>query len=140
MNTKLTSLILAGALCAAWLWLGSGSGNGAAAYAQTSRPTIAPVPTAQPTPLSLPPVMPETRAEAGAWIELQAPPVYSGARAVVQWQDPSGKWHDVDGWRSTLDHNTGPFRWSLTRAGTTQTSSAPFMLPRSGETRTVAIE
>lgn len=43
---------------------------------------------------------------------------------VIQWQDESGAWHDVDGWQGTFDENrqvvwwvgpehfgSGPFRW-----------------------------
>lgn len=75
--------------------------------------------------------------------------------AVVQWQDAWGDWHDVEGWRGTLDdvstdtdgkivgHKTwwvaakdlgkGPFRWQGHRCanGKLLATSAPFYLPGS---------
>jgi len=61
----------------------------------------------------------------GTHIELAAPE-HAGAWSVVQWQDSAGNWHDVEGWRGTLDSNgyirwwvaakdfgTGPFRWVI---------------------------
>jgi hypothetical protein len=74
---------------------------------------------------------------------------------VVQWQDAWGDWHDVEGWRGTLDgvsadvsgkivgHKTwwvaakdlgkGPFRWQVYRCenGKLLATSAPFYLPGS---------
>jgi len=62
----------------------------------------------------------------GTHIELVAPE-HAGAWSVVQWQDSAGNWHDVEGWRGTLDSTgyirwwvaardfgTGPFRWVIT--------------------------
>ena len=62
----------------------------------------------------------------GTHIELAAPE-HAGAWSVVQWQDSAGNWHDVEGWRGTLDSSgyirwwvaakdfgTGPFRWVIT--------------------------
>ncbi len=62
----------------------------------------------------------------GTHIELVAPE-HAGAWSVVQWQDSAGNWHDVEGWRGTLDSQgyirwwvdakdfgTGPFRWVIT--------------------------
>ncbi len=62
----------------------------------------------------------------GTHIELVAPE-HAGAWSVVQWQDVNGNWHDVEGWRGTLDSSgyicwwvaakdfgTGPFRWVIT--------------------------
>ena len=62
----------------------------------------------------------------GTYIELAAPE-QAGAWSVVQWQDSAGNWHDVEGWRGTLDSHgyirwwvaakdfgTGPFRWVIT--------------------------
>jgi len=61
----------------------------------------------------------------GTHIELAAPE-HAGAWSVVQWQDVNGNWHDVEGWRGTLDSHgyirwwvaakdfgTGPFRWVI---------------------------
>jgi hypothetical protein len=69
----------------------------------------------------------------GTYIELVAPG-QAGAWSVVQWQDSVGNWHDVEGWRGTLDSQgvirwwvdakdfgTGPFRWVIEGAS----SAAP---------------
>lgn len=67
---------------------------------------------------------------------------------VVQWQDASGKWHDVEGWRGALDEmvngegrkvwwvyrrdlGTGPFRWVIYQSpsGGLLASSNVFHLP-----------
>jgi hypothetical protein len=80
----------------------------------------------------------------GAHIELQVAPVQVGLWTVVQWQDSAGNWHDVDGWRGTLetggykrwwvalkDFGTGPFRWVATQGpgGPVLGMSEPFSLP-----------
>ncbi len=80
----------------------------------------------------------------GATIELQVQPVPAGDWGVVQWQDKSGNWHDVDGWKGALgatglerwwvaakDFNTGPFRWVVTQGpgGPEVAASQPFNLP-----------
>lgn len=81
---------------------------------------------------------------AGAHIELYVRSVPSGAWSVVQWQDSTGGWHDVEGWRGTLDErgikrwwvhpkdfSTGPFHWLVTRGtgGPVLRTSEPFNLP-----------
>ena len=67
---------------------------------------------------------------------------------MVQWQDLLGRWHDVEGWRGTLDQaaedvgsmvwwvaqkdlSTGPFRWRVYRGqdGEFLAGSEPFTLP-----------
>jgi hypothetical protein len=73
---------------------------------------------------------------------------------VVQWQDPEGSWHDVEGWQGTFDDftddtkqrvaegqklwwvapgdlGTGPFRWLIKQShdGEHLAISAPFQLP-----------
>jgi hypothetical protein len=72
---------------------------------------------------------------------------------VVQWQDPMGTWHDVEGWRGTLDEvkssedgavtgyktwwvggehmGEGPFRWLVYRSkgGQVLATSESFDLP-----------
>ena len=80
----------------------------------------------------------------GAHIELHVEPVQVGLWTVVQWQDSAGNWHDVDGWRGTLetggykrwwvaykDFGAGPFRWLATRTpdGPELVVSEPFSLP-----------
>ncbi len=80
-----------------------------------------------------------------AYIELFATSAPAGAWSVVQWQDPQGGWHDVEGWRSVLgsggyqrwtveakDFGTGPFRWQVRQSGPEGTVlgvSEPFNLP-----------
>lgn len=62
--------------------------------------------------------------------------------AEVQWQDPQGKWHNVDGWKGMLDATqewwvgeddlgTGPFRWLVYSGsgGTLLATSDAFDLP-----------
>ena len=64
---------------------------------------------------------------------------------MVQWQDPQGNWHNVEGWRSVLgssgyqrwaveskDFGAGPFRWQVRQSGpdgTVLSTSATFTLP-----------
>ncbi len=67
---------------------------------------------------------------------------------VVEWQDAFGGWHEVEGWRGTLDEivsgegrkvwwvyrrdlSTGPFRWTVYRnpSGGLVAHSKPFNLP-----------
>jgi hypothetical protein len=89
----------------------------------------------------------------GATIELQAQPVRAGMWAVVQWQDSSGNWHDVAGWRGEIadssrwwveakDFGKGPFRWVVKDGaeGAELGVSVPFHLPgRANETVRVAV-
>ncbi|GAB4543358.1 MAG: hypothetical protein Kow0063_36450 [Anaerolineae bacterium] len=86
----------------------------------------------------------------GAYIELQVRGAPDDIWAVVQWQDSTGAWHDVEGWRSTLDQegrktwwvagtdfNKGPFRWVIYQNpwGGLLAKSNTFHLPGSaGET------
>jgi hypothetical protein len=80
----------------------------------------------------------------GAYIELQVQPGQAGLWTIVQWQDSSGGWHDVEGWRGSLeaggykrwwvapkDFNTGPFQWVVYQKpdGLLLATSAPFTLP-----------
>ena len=84
------------------------------------------------------------RSPAGAHIELLAPE-FPGAWSAVQWQDPAGNWHVVEGWQGSLDERggvrwwvaakdfgTGPFRWVVGDSITTVTVSEPFNLPAVG--------
>ncbi len=98
---------------------------------------------ARDTPTPVPPRSSDTH---GAdvlvgWIELYAQPARAGLRATVQWQDGSGAWHDVDGWKGSADSGfqswgvfpsefgRGPFRWVLSNGGQVVGQSAPFNLP-----------
>jgi hypothetical protein len=76
----------------------------------------------------------------------------------VQWQDGRGNWHDVEGWRGTLDYiadgvgvktwwvakaqlGAGPFRWQVTlgKGGEPIVTSLPFDLPDAVD-QTVTVE
>jgi len=78
---------------------------------------------------------------AGATIELIVPGAPANGWA-TQWQDLSGGWHDVAGWRGHVadssrwwvhpkDFGAGPFRWLVTQGagGPPAGPSAPFTLP-----------
>jgi hypothetical protein len=88
----------------------------------------------------------------GAYIILQADTVSPGAWAVVQWQDSSGGWHDVEGWRGPLSSNnlwwvaakdfgSGPFRWALLARpeGQLLGTSSPFDLPQQANDRLIVV-
>lgn len=80
----------------------------------------------------------------GAYIELQVQSSQGELWTVVQWQDSAGIWHNVDGWRGTLetggykrwwvaakDFNKGSFRWMVYRSqgGPQLATSTLFQLP-----------
>jgi hypothetical protein len=89
---------------------------------------------------------------AGATIELEVPPAWASAWAVVQWRSAEG-WHKVEGWRGSLpesgrwwvaakDFGAGPFRWLVTQGpgGPALGVSEPFYLPQfPNETRQVRV-
>lgn len=116
-------------------------------------PSLPPRPTPQPTP---------RRRPTGGSIELRAqfPHTWPWAEVpwqdlwtIVQWQDEWGSWHDVEGWRGTLDHvvigesgevvgkgiwwvaksdlGKGPFRWVVywRKEGKLLATSESFYLP-----------
>lgn len=71
----------------------------------------------------------------------------SQTHSVVQWQDPTGNWHDVEGWQQALsatdtvrwsvylrDFGSGPFRWALFDGNTHVliAASPSFLLPGDG--------
>jgi hypothetical protein len=78
-----------------------------------------------------------------ATLILRVQPTQEGLWSVVQWQAPSGNWHDVEGWRGTVVHGktiwwvepkdfgNGPFRWVVyTMQGSELlTASQSFYLP-----------
>lgn len=108
-----------------------------------------PVSALPPRPVLTPPPPPATAVSpVGGFIVLQA----TAATAVttplwthVQWQDPAGEWHEVDGWRGAFDNdltvtwwvapedlNTGPFRWLVyasPQSDKVTAVSEPFSLP-----------
>jgi hypothetical protein len=129
----------------------------AAAADLPPRPTPAPAPTSVPSP-----------GAAGAYLVLHAafPEDWDFVEVhwrtpvtLVQWQDAHGTWHDVEGWRGTLDHvsvkggavtgwkrwwvapqdfGSGPFRWIVHEpCGALLATSAPFSLPVSSGARQV---
>jgi hypothetical protein len=122
---------LAGLILWASLWLSSGTAVSADAPERT-------------------PVAGTQTVEAGgashavAAIALHAPAAPATAWTVVQWGDPLGGWHDVEGWRGDLDegqqkvwwvlskdYDTGPFRWVVyaKRGGQIWSISPAFTLP-----------
>ncbi len=89
-----------------------------------------------------------------SYIELFASSAPAGAWSVVQWQDPQGGWHDVEGWRGELgsggyqrwtveakDFGTGPFHWQVRQSGprgTLLSTTESFTLP-AGANETVQV-
>jgi hypothetical protein len=83
----------------------------------------------------------------GAYLGLQMQGAPDGVWTVVQWQDSAGGWHDVEGWRGTLDggqkiwwvaqrdFDKGPFRWVIYegQGGRQLATSESFYLPDSAE-------
>lgn len=91
----------------------------------------------------------------GAYIELQVEAAPVGLWTVVQWQDSSGTWQEVEGWRGSLDPDgcktwwvsanhfgQGPFRWVVYQGqnGSFLATTDPFHLPgQAGETKTILL-
>lgn len=101
---------------------------------------LPPRPTAVPTP-----TVASSSAAAGASIQLRVTSASPNVWTVVQWQDALGGWHDVEGWRGSLDDGSlktwwvnqadfgkGPFRWLVYGADRSKPlgTSASFNLPR----------
>jgi hypothetical protein len=86
-------------------------------------------------------------------IELYTQPTQAGLWAVVQWSDSAGSWHDVDGWKGSVDSGfqtwgvfqsefgRGPFRWVVSQGsgGKIVGTSASFNLPGQKETATIRV-
>lgn len=126
-----------------------------ASLAQAAPPALPPRPTpVTPTPIS----MPASTSPGWAVIELHVQAARPELWTVVQWQDALGGWHDVEGWRGTLDEisngmgqkkwwvaradfDTGPFRWVIYQGpgGRLLAASEAFRLPRY-ENMTVVVE
>jgi hypothetical protein len=114
-----------------------------------------PAPAFPPRPTTPVPLADEDDEPVGAYIELQAQGAPDGVWTVIQWQDSARAWHDVEGWRSTLDEGgrrvwwvagadfgTGPFRWAVYQSpdGDLLAESETFYLPNSaGETVTIEV-
>jgi hypothetical protein len=88
------------------------------------------------------------------WIELYAQPAQAGLWGAVQWCDSAGGWHDVEGWKGSVDtgfqswgvfpseFGRGPFRWVVSQGsgGKIVGESAQFNLPaQQKETVTVRV-
>jgi hypothetical protein len=111
----------------------------------------------RPTPVTpIPTSMPASTSPGWAAIELHVQPAQPALWTIVQWQDRLGGWHDVEGWRGTLDEvssgvgkkvwwvaranfDTGPFRWVIYQrpGGKLLTASEAFRLPRYENTMAV---
>jgi hypothetical protein len=144
-NIRLT--LITGGVCALLVVIWGVSLAQAAPSALPPRPTPA-----TPTPVSV------SVFTSSGWavIELHVQPAQSDRWTVVQWQDALGGWHDVEGWRGTLDEvsngvgkktwwvarhdfDTGPFRWVVyqSQGGKLLAASEAFLLPHIENTTTV---
>lgn len=130
-------------VCIVFVGVGTVSLSNQARAELPPRPTKTPIPDKErPTP-DLP---------AGTLI-LHTQPTVTGLWSVVQWQDTTGKWRDVEGWRGEINAgktiwwveqtqwHTGPFRWAVfeTRDGKLLVTSDLFFLPSSGETKIIRV-
>ena len=110
-------------------------------------------------PAALPPRPEPTKSPStsiGAYIQLQLTTNQLMLWTVVQWQDALGGWHDVEGWRGTLDSidngigyktwwvassdfGKGPFRWAVYPSPDARllATSAPFNLPGAAKEKIV---
>ena len=111
------------------------------AWPPRSAMALPPRPTPQPQSTARPTVARST----GGYIELTVSTDASAPadlRTVVQWQDVSGAWHDVEGWQGAFDEGNkktwwvakadfgkGPFRWAVTQGCAMLASSETFYLP-----------
>ncbi len=123
-------------------------------------PTSAPIATPTPQVLSTAPGANSSTLELVVKASSQAMSQYNWKSmwTVVQWQDESAAWHDVEGWRDALDtldatggskhwsvpdslFGRGPFRWLIYErdGGALLATSATYQLP-SGGGQTVRVE
>ncbi len=131
------------------------------------RPTPQPTspPTSQPTPQIEPTSWPALAGVASSielrvrFGRLEQARHWQEYWTVVEWQDALGGWHEVEGWRGTLDEivdgegrkvwwmaqkdlGTGPFRWTVYRrlSGGLLARSEPFDLPgTAGQTAVINV-
>lgn len=123
--------LLCGLVIMTWLAVPSQS----SVHALPPRPTPA-----TPTPTAVP----ASYVREGGLIELHVHPIQTGLWTLIQWQDARSQWHDVDGWRGTLDGDfqvwwvaprdfgKGPFRWQIYQSygGRLLATSYSFSLPQ----------
>jgi hypothetical protein len=134
-------------LCAAALILAAPANAAQPAQTLPPRPTLVPAPTATPAAGA---VNVFQTGDPGSRIELSiadsALRTRAGRYAIVQWGDPNGGWHNIDGWQTRLDgavagapqwwvhpreFGKGPFRWAVyrDRERAPETVSVPFWMP-----------
>lgn len=115
--------------------------------AQAAAPTFPVRPPVRPT------VPPDSApAPVGGYIELRVQSASAGLWTVVQWQDRSGFWHDVEGWKGMLDERNlkvwwvakpelgkGPFRWLVLSQNKVVATSETFYLPHADQTVSVEV-
>ena len=157
-------LVLNFCILAAVSWLAAGATPAQQSATPTPPPpTWTPGPAPTKTPEGAP--LPEPEPGGGALkLQVRFSPAtlkhWQEAWTVVQWQDARGDWHDVEGWRGTLDEivsaegrkiwwvyrqdlGKGPFRWLVYDrvGGQSRVASQPFNLPSvSGQTMKVQVE
>jgi hypothetical protein len=87
------------------------------------------------------------------YLALDTSGLKQNALSIVQWQDPSGGWHDVEGWQHPVSPNVavrwtvyprdfgkGSFRWAIVDRGQVIAASASFMLPaKTGDVVNVSV-
>jgi hypothetical protein len=91
-------------------------------------------------------------APVGGYIELRIQSASAGLWTVVQWQDRSSFWHDVEGWKGMLDEGNykvwwvakpelgkGPFRWRVLSQNKVVATSETFYLPHADQTVSVKV-
>lgn len=122
-------------------------------WTRVAPPTFTPTPSPSAPPATVTPAAPLPRGGATIWLRVQGStddPRWQTLWTVVQWQDALGNWHDVEGWRGTLDEvvggegrkvwwlpadlfGAGPFRWQVYAqpGGTLLATGEAFYLPDS---------
>jgi len=122
-------------------------------WTRVAPPTFTPTPSPSSPPATVTPAAPLPRDGATIWLRVQGGAGdlrWQTLWTVVQWQDALGDWHDVEGWRGTLDEvvggegrkvwwlpadlfGAGPFRWQVYAqpGGALLATSEAFHLPDS---------
>lgn len=100
-------------------------------WTRVAPPTFTPTPSPSAPPPTVTPAASLPRDGAAIWLRVQGRADdlrWQNLWTVMQWQDALGNWHDVEGWRGTLDEvakgegrkvwwlssdlfGAGPFRW-----------------------------
>ena len=146
MRTRVGLVLFVSSLCI--VWVVGVSPLQAAPSALPPRPAVLTPSALPPRPVVLTSTPLPSEPPVGGYLELriQAAPV--GLWSIVQWQDRSGGWHDVEGWKGTLDEGNrkvwwvaraelgkGPFRWlAFDLNGKLLGTSKSFYLPHADQT------